>query len=130
MIGHPIQHEAALVLEQLGGDSSDFSARQLTPRIAAEADLILTMTKAHRDTVLGLAPHRLHTTFTLSEVARLVAVHHAQCVADLAALRPHLVANEASEVPDPIGQSAEFHAVVGSQIAELLAPILELCRRE
>ncbi len=130
MIGQPIQHEAALVLEQLGGEPSDFSARQLTPRIAAEADLVLTMTKTHRDTVLRLAPHRLHRTFTLSEAARLVAEHHAQCVADLAVLRPHLVAHAASEVPDPIGQSAEFYALVGSQIAELLAPILELCRRE
>ena len=88
------------------------------------------MTKTHRDPVLELAPHRLLRTFTLSEAARLVAEHNAQCVADLAVLRPHLVAHEASKVPDPIGQSAEFYALVGAQITGLLAPILELCRRE
>jgi protein-tyrosine phosphatase len=130
VIGHPIHHEAALVLEQLGGEPSDFTARQLTPKIASAADLVLTMTKTHRDTVLELAPHRLHSTFTLSEAARLVAEHHAQCVADLAVLRPHLGAHEASDVPDPIGHGADFYALVGAQIAELLAPILELCRRE
>ena len=129
MIGHPIQHEAALVLEQLGGEPSEFTARQLTPKIAAAADLVLTMTKTHRDNVLELAPHRLHRTFTLSEAARLVAEHNAQCVADLAELR-HLVAHEAADVPDPMGQSAEVYALAGAQIAELLAPVLELCRRE
>jgi protein-tyrosine phosphatase len=129
VIGHPIHQEAALVLEQLGGEPSDFTARQLTPKIASAADLVLTMTKTHRDNVLELAPHRLHRTFTLSEAARLVVEHNAQCVADLAELR-HLVAHEATDVPDPMGQSAEVHALAGAQIAELLAPVLELCRRE
>ena len=50
-------------------------------------------------------------------------------VADLAALRPHLAAHEQSDIPDPLGQSKEFFAMVGSQIADLLPPILELCRR-
>ena len=87
------------------------------------------MTKTHRDNVLELAPQRLHRTFTLSEAARLVAEHNAQCVADLGGLR-HLVAQSTTDVPDPIGQSAEVYGLAGSQIAELLAPILELCRRE
>ena len=49
-------------------------------------------------------------------------------VADLAALRPYLAAHELSDIPDPIGQSTEFFAMVGSKIADLLSPILELCR--
>jgi protein-tyrosine phosphatase len=129
VISHPIHNDAALVLEKLGGDASDFAARQLTSRIASDADLVLTMTKAHRDAVLELAPRQLHRTFTLSEAARLALECHAQTVADLAALRPHLAARDLSDIPDPIGQSAEFHAMVGSQIADLLPPILELCLR-
>ena len=81
-------HDAALVLEKLGGDASDFAARQLTSRIASDADLILTMTRAHRDTVLELAPRQLHRTFTLSEAALLASECDAQSVADLAAFRP------------------------------------------
>lgn len=130
VIAHPFHHEAALVLEQLGGDASNFAARQLTPRIAADADLVLTMTKAHRDAVLELAPHRLHRTYTLSEAARLASACNARSVADLAAFRPHLVASELFDISDPIGKSAEYFAMVGSQIADLLQPILKLCWNE
>jgi protein-tyrosine phosphatase len=128
VVGHPMHPDAALVLEQLGGDASNFAARQLTSRIASDADLVLTMTRAHRDAVLELAPHRLHRTFTLSEAARLVSECNARNVADLAALRPQLAANETADIPDPIGQGAEYFSTIGSQIADLLPPILELCR--
>lgn len=127
MIGHPIHHDAALVLAKLGGDASQFGARQLTPRVASDADLVLTMTMAHRDAVLERAPHRLHRTFTLSEAALLVKECNARHIADLATLRPHL-AHQPTDITDPIGQSQEIFAMVGAQIAELLPPILELCR--
>jgi protein-tyrosine phosphatase len=130
VIGHPIQQDAALFLEKLGGEASNFAARQLASRIAADADLVLTMTRAHRDTVLELAPRQLHRTFTLSEAARLSSECNARHVSDLAALRPYLAAQELSDIPDPIGQSKGFFEMVGSQIADLLSPILELCRRD
>ena len=129
MVGHPIHQDAALVLEQLGGEVSNFAARQLTSRIASDADLVLTMTRAHRNIVLELAPRQLHKTFTLSEAARLTSDYHAQSVADLAALRPHLVEHDVIDIPDPLGQDAEVFATIGSQIADLLPPVLELCRR-
>jgi low molecular weight protein-tyrosine phosphatase len=129
VIAHPIHRDAALVLEKLGGEVSNFAARHLTSRIASDADLVLTMTQAHRDAVLELAPRQLHRTFTLSEAARLASESSARNVADLAALRPHVATHELRDIPDPIGQSTEFFAMVGSQIADLLPPILELCRR-
>lgn len=129
VIAHPIHHDAALVLEELGGDASGFAARQLTPRIASDADLLLTMTKAHRDSVLELAPHQLHRTFTLSEAARLASGVEPRTVADLATLRPHFASHELQDIPDPIGQDVDYFAVVGAQIADHLAPILEFCRR-
>jgi protein-tyrosine phosphatase len=129
VVGYPVQPNAALVLEKLGGDASGFAARQLTARIASDADLVLTMTRAHRDAVLELAPHRLHRTFTLREAARLVSECHARNVDDLAALRPQLVVDETSDIPDPIGQSAEYYSTIGSQIADLVPLILELCRQ-
>jgi protein-tyrosine phosphatase len=130
VISHPVQHDAALVLKKLGGEPSNFAARQLTSKITSDADLILTMTREHRDTVLELAPRQLHRTFTLTEAARLASEYNAQNIADLAALRPHLAAHTLPDVPDPVGQSAEFYAMVGSQIADLLPPILDLCRRK
>jgi len=65
----------------------------------------------------------------MAEVARLSLMDGAETLADLAALRPQLAANEIADIPDPIGQSPEVFATVGAQIAELLPPIMELCRR-
>ena len=129
VIDHPIHKSAAVVLERLGGDAAQFRARQLTPKIAVSADLVLTMTKAHREAVLEIAPRQLRKTFTVSEAAALASRYGAQRVEDLAALRPRLAANEVWDVPDPIGQSDEVFAAVGTQIAELLQPIVDLCVR-
>jgi len=128
VIGHPMHLEAAPVLERLGGDPSDFAARQLTAKIASAADLVLTMTRAHRDAVLELAPHRLHRTFTLAEASRLISEHGARTVAELAARRSLVTADELLDIPDPIGQSPEVFAEIGSQIAHLLPPIFEVCQ--
>jgi protein-tyrosine phosphatase len=128
MISHPIHDEAARVLKRLGGEASDFAARQLTPRIAADADLVLTMTRAHRDAVLEVAPNRLRRTFTLSEGARLVSECNAQSIAELSAFRSHLHADETFDIDDPIGQGAEYFLMIGSRIATLLPPLLELFR--
>lgn len=127
VIGHPIHHDAARVLEELGGDVSNFAARQLSPRIASDADLVLTMTKAHRDTVLELAPRQLHRTFTLAEAARLASDYNAESVQDLAALRAQV--HDVPDIPDPIGRDPEFFAAIGTQIAGALSPILHLCWR-
>jgi protein-tyrosine phosphatase len=120
---HP---EAARVLETHGGDPSDFAARQLIPKIAAEPDLVLTMTKAHRDVVLELAPRQLHRTFTLTEASKLVSEYGAKDVADLSALRPSLASDEPLDIADPIGLDAEFFITIGAQIAALLPPVLQL----
>lgn len=129
VIGHRIHDHAALVLQGLGGEPFPFAARQLTMRIASEADLVLTMTKAHRDAVLELAPRVLHRTFTLSEAARLTQMPEARTVPDLAALRPLISAEESPDIADPIGKTVDVFAKVGSQIAEMLPPILDVCRR-
>ena len=128
MTGHPIQPYAARVLEELGGDASNFAARLLKPTIAADADRVLTMMTAHRDDALNLAPQQLHGTFKLRQAARLATECSARNVADLAVRRPRLRAQEASDIPDPIGQDEAFFAMLGAQIADLLPPALELCR--
>ncbi|GJF11999.1 hypothetical protein NGTWS0302_19590 [Mycolicibacterium cyprinidarum] len=101
----------------------------MTPRIASDADLIITMTRAHRDRVLELAPRLLRSTFILTEAARLASEPDAENVTDLARLRPLSAAQDLPDIFDPIGKSAETFEMVGSQIADLLPPILEFCRR-
>ncbi|WP_370500786.1 protein-tyrosine-phosphatase [Mycolicibacterium sp. jd] len=129
LVGHPIHEYAALVLEGLGGDVSGFVSRQLTPRIASSADLVLAMTREHRDAVLERAPKQLHRTFTVVEAARLASEFEARDVAALAELRSRLTTSESIDILDPMGREAEVFAEVGEQIAGLLPPIMELCRR-
>ena len=129
MIGHPMHRDAASVLEKLGGDPRGFVARQLTPKIGSNADLIITMTTEHRERVLELVPRLLHRTFTLIEAAQLAEKFGPENISDLTALRPHLKAADSLDISDPIGQSPEFFETVGCQIADLLPPVLELCRR-
>lgn len=128
VIGHGIHPDAARVLQTLGGDTTGFTARHLTPKVAGSADLILTMTRRHRDSVLELAPHKLHRTFTLAEASQLLTGCGARTVAELANLRPQLASHEVLDISDPIGQSPEVFQAVGGQIANLLPPVIELCR--
>jgi protein-tyrosine phosphatase len=129
VIGHPVHRDAAVVLDALGGNASAFAARQLTAKIASAADLIIAMTGAHRDVVLETAPRQLQRTFTLTEASRLASFNDAETLSDLAGLRPRLATRDKPDIPDPIGQSPEVFAAVGAQIAGLLPPIMELCRR-
>ncbi|MCB1292208.1 MAG: low molecular weight phosphatase family protein [Mycobacterium sp.] len=129
VMGHPVHPDAARVLEGLGGDPTGFAARQLTAKIATDADLVIAMTRTHRDAVLELAPRQLHRTFTLTEGAQLITEFDPAYVKELATLRSRLRAEQSPDVPDPIGQDQEFFDQIGSQIAELVRPIVEFCRR-
>ena len=129
VVGHPMHESALAVLEGLGGTGEGFVARQLTPQIAAGADLVLTMTREHRDAVLGLAPQKLRRTFTVAEAARIAEEAGARDIAELAELRSRIAVSESFDIIDPIGRSFEVFETVGDQIAALLEPILVLCKR-
>jgi len=132
---HP---DSALVLEGLGGRPDGFAARQLHEHVAIDADLVLTMTRAHRREVLKVAPRALARTFTLREAAALLddldgnlelpgegmADRARALVKELAAVRSQHVNSNEDDIRDPIGESVEVHAEVGEAIAAALVPIL------
>ena len=127
VVGHPMHTESAIVLRELGGDPSGFAARHLTAKVAGRADLILAMTAAHRDRVLELCPHKLNRTFILTEASRLASDFGAGNYEDLAQFRPRLSARDRLDVADPIGRDSTVFEAIGTQIAELLLPIVRLC---
>jgi protein-tyrosine phosphatase len=129
MIGYPMQPVAAEVLRTLGGDPADFVARQITPKIAAGADLVLTMTRSHRDHVLELVPHKLRRVYTVAEAGRLVSECGAKTIEDFSELRSQLPARSPLDIADPMGRDEAFFEAVGAQIAEILPPILDVCIR-
>ncbi len=129
MIAHPIHPSAVRVLEKLGGDASDFSARPFSAKIAGVADLIITMTTRHREEVLTASPRMLRRTFVLTEAAEIAARFVVPSLDHLADLRSYIAAEERPDIPDPIGQGADVFDFVGAQIANCIPPILEMVRR-
>jgi protein-tyrosine phosphatase len=70
--GSAMDARAALQLEAHGGDPAGFLARDLTPALIAESDLVLTATRAHRGEVALMYPRALRQVFTLRDFADLV----------------------------------------------------------
>jgi len=128
MVGYGMEPTAALVLKQLGGNPEGFVARRLTPPIAEDADLIITMSERQRTKVLQLAPRKMHSAFTLKEAARLQQLSGARTVAELAVARAQTTAPGPEDVLDPIGRDEETFVAVGTEIADLLLPLLAALR--
>ncbi len=125
LTGHAMDPTAAMVLTQLGGDPDGFVARRLTPKIAADADLVLTMTSAHRDAVLALAPRQMRRTFTLLEASGLATASDAHSIAALADARAvHRV--DTLDIGDPYRREPSEYELAGELIAEALPAVLRL----
>ena len=128
-VGRPMDPAAADVLTGLGGDPHGFAARRLTPHVASDADLVVTMSTGHRAAVLASAPHMLRRTFTLIEAARLQELGGGSTVADLAEARVRFPPSGPQDIIDPVGRSAATFSAVGTQISELLRPLLHALHR-
>jgi protein-tyrosine phosphatase len=72
MVGNPIQPLSADIVNMYGGTDKGFAARQLTPKILRDTDIVLTMTSKHRGEVLQLDASLLKRTFTIREFARML----------------------------------------------------------
>ena len=118
VVGAPMDASAAAELTRLGGDPSEFEARQLTASMVTEADLVLTATRAIRGQVVATAPAALKRTFTLLELAALLEAPPwdgpegdvAETLARAADWRASVsgLGNDL-DVPDPIGRSPQVH---------------------
>ncbi|MGY1844781.1 arsenate reductase/protein-tyrosine-phosphatase family protein [Modestobacter sp. SYSU DS0875] len=138
VVGSGVHPDSALVLAGFGGEAAGFAARHLRDGMAVEADLVLTLTRAHRRAALQLAPRALARTFTLREAADLVDLldpdtefpgetHAQRCralVAALAAARSRRASSDRDDIADPIGQPLEVHQQVGEEISDALLRLL------
>jgi protein-tyrosine-phosphatase len=143
--GHGMHDDsrAQLMSRRNHPDVAAFTARQLPDRDVLLADLVLTMTREHRSTVLGDVPKALPTTFTLREFARLLRsadpselatlprhpVERARGLVALArATRGTVPAVSAEEdaVPDPVSGGPEAHAEAARVIDGCVRTFLDL----
>jgi len=111
--------------------TGEFVARQLTPGLIEDANLILTMTRAHRVQVLDIVPAAVRRTFTLLDFAKWLSVAGARDVAgttpaerlcavlgrvpDLRARAPRH-RSQPVDVPDPFGRDRGTYRDVAHKI--------------
>ena len=131
VVGHAMTEQAAAELAGVGGDPQGHLARQLTPELVRDADLVVTATLAHRREVVTLYPEALRRSFTLLELARLLDDADLSLLdgppaervrgfgAVVARRRRSPVATEpnADDVVDPFGQSLAVYSATTGQIA-------------
>ncbi|MCO7220236.1 hypothetical protein [Klenkia sp. PcliD-1-E] len=137
LVGRGMDPDAAATLRALSGEDDGFRARALLPAMAERADLVLTMQRTHRATVLERTPGAMRRTFTLREAAAvldLLPAHERPSAATLAERGTELVTALAArrrewrgdlDIRDPYRQDREVHAEVGREIRGALVPVLE-----
>jgi protein-tyrosine phosphatase len=153
LVGAPIEPGSAELLERAGADAGGFAARQLTPAILAEADLVVAATQRHRSDAVALNPRVLRRTFTLGELADLLAdtdlsAVAAEARADASAASPGATpwvtrvaeaardrrgfvrarAAEESDIPDPYRRGPEAYALMGTAIEQVLPVVARALR--
>lgn len=138
VVGSGMHPDSALVLRGLGGDPEGFTATQLGEGHVLDADLILTMTRGHRQDVLTLAPRALSRAFTVREAAALVPLvgegldfpgadrteRARALVKEMATVRSRRGSGHDDDIRDPIGRPLHVHQDVGDAIAAALLPVL------
>jgi protein-tyrosine phosphatase len=129
---------SAAAVSRYGVHADGFRSRRFVPRMADEADLVLTMTRDQRRAVLGGTPRGLRRTFTLREAADLLLradlvglrelpprnrARHLAARLDAARVVGHPAAHD--DIVDPIGQEASVHRQVAEAIATALRPLVD-----
>lgn len=128
--GLEMPHEVVEQSRRFGGDPTGHVPTALTRDIVADADLILTATRAHRSDVARLLPRASRITFTLPQFARLVTETEADAGSDLRALVADAAAERGlvappphaddDDVEDPYRRSPETYERVGDRVKDLV----------
>lgn len=74
LVGNPMDLPSRAMTERFGGDPRDHVARQLDEHQLAAADLVIAMSREHRDSVLEIRPSMARRAFTIIELERLIAL--------------------------------------------------------
>jgi protein-tyrosine phosphatase len=142
LVGRTIAEPMTDLLIAGGFPPADFAARQLTPDLVEEADLVLALTPRHRARVVESVPSAVRRTVTVAELGRLSstvapgAVVGQDDAARLASLlsaalleRPrHVGRHHDDSVVDPYGHSAATYRRSYDQILDALTPMMAALR--
>jgi protein-tyrosine-phosphatase len=104
LVGAPVDQDMARELDLRGAPSEPFAGRMLTVPMVRAADLVLTMNRRQRDSVVGESPDLVWRVFVLGQLARIMADLPPGLRGDdlFTALREaHVRPAAQDEVPDP-----------------------------
>ena len=144
LINHPIEPQSLAHLQALGIDDGGFRSRQLTPQIAADADLILTATRDHRADVVTLQPKALKYTFALADFSHMVDGIEQVPPAERGFFGPaddsfvgrlvdhvgkrrtdiHPISEQESVIVDPFRRDPEVFAQMAAHINRVMPPVI------
>ncbi len=101
--GFPASPGSTEALREKGIDISGHYSRRLTPEMIRKADLLVTMTRAHRDAILEISPESAGKVFLLKSFGI------AQCAAD---------------IYDPVGEALDVYRRVRDEIDAALPDLI------
>jgi protein-tyrosine phosphatase len=154
LVGAPIEPGSVDALGELETDAAGFAARQITPALLRDADLVVTATQRHRHEVVALLPRALRRTFSLGELADLLrdadlgaemaaleaqtptgpGAPDASWAARLAALawsrrgRSTIRQPEESDISDPYGRGSAAYVLMSHEIESQVRVVAEALR--
>lgn len=94
----PASKQAIEVMRRQGIDLSAHRSRALTPELVRAADIVLTMTKSHKQAVLAMVPEAKEKVFTISE----------------------FTGEESDDIADPYGATEEAYQQCADEIHQHL----------
>lgn len=138
MLEGEVPNEIRELLHSYGVGLFAHTPRQLTEKIALDADVILTATREHRKFVVSLAPRTATNAFTMKQFSRLLtgyvqlveagdlkpAESPQQLIRELANIRGLVLPADTPEdddIADPYLGNAEKYAVAGNDIRAALS---------
>lgn len=106
--GDSVSTEALEAMREKGIDISNHRAQRLTPSMLREADIVLAMTKNHRDAILSIDPLASDKTYTLAEYG----ARYDKSIKNV-------------EIIDPYGQPIEAYRQSAKDIEAILRSIVD-----
>lgn len=141
VVGAPVAPPMEALLGDRGAESGTFRARQLRPEHLREADLVLTMTTRQRGKAAALAPVVVRRTFTLAELARLLAdvdpddldagtaAERLRAAVPLAEARRRFVADpQEDDIADPYGRDDAAYIKAYAEIEDAVRRLSAVLR--
>lgn len=146
--GIPISEHASIVLKNRGIESHEKRAKSVSEKLLQWADVVLTMTMAHKERLIQMFPDAMDHIYTLKEYAQENHSNRHEAKALEQELQMKLAMSKpitedekkqlselvhafmAEDVLDPFGGSVEVYEETAQELDALLDRVLERLKKE